>query len=197
MRKKSHIDIVRYLKNNSEFEKDINKHKLMLYFGSILPDLIPTFIYKRHRIDCTLQIVENELNKVLECKEVDGYYCRHIGIISHYLSDYYTLPHNSIYSGNLKEHIKYEEQLKRRLRQRIRENRLHSKIDLNKNITRETILNMIVEKHREYINSINNRLYNLEEDCEYIIYVNSIIIDILDYILYVNTHKQFKTAVAV
>lgn len=198
MRKKSHIDIVKYFKNTSEFSGDIEKHKLMLYFGSILPDLIPTFIYKRHRIDCTLSIVENEIKKLLECTTINGYYCRHLGILSHYISDYYTLPHNQIYSGSFRQHCTYEGELKLKLREKIKNNNLKIENALQlRGITEENIVSLIVQKHNEYINSLNDRLYNLDEDCNYIICINLIILEMLEYVIFINSNKQFRPVVTV
>ena len=44
-----------------------------------------------------------------------------LGQIFHYIADYFTFPHNSNYSGSLKDHCIYEKYLKFRLRSYIRE----------------------------------------------------------------------------
>ena len=46
MRKKSHISLARYIVNNME-DNDLKKHKLSFYIGSVLPDIKPSFVYKR------------------------------------------------------------------------------------------------------------------------------------------------------
>ena len=52
MRKKSHISLARYIVNNME-DNDLKKHKLSFYIGSVLPDIKPSFVYKRHEMDGT------------------------------------------------------------------------------------------------------------------------------------------------
>lgn len=190
MRKKSHMDIVRYIKQQSEFGDELNKHKLMLYFGSILPDILPTFLYKRHTIDDTLDILKREIDKVLECREIDGYYCRHIGIISHYVSDYYTLPHNKVYSGSLKEHCRYEGELKLKLREQLYGDESHEGLVEKKQLTGKEIVNLIVKNHREYLNNLESTVYNINNDCRYIISINEYICKLIEYTIMVCYENQ-------
>ena len=47
MRKKSHISLARYIVNSLD-DKELKKHRFSFYIGSVLPDIKPSFIYKRH-----------------------------------------------------------------------------------------------------------------------------------------------------
>ena len=49
MRKKSHITLAKYLVRESR-DKELARHKYAFYLGSVLPDIKPSFIYKRHEI---------------------------------------------------------------------------------------------------------------------------------------------------
>ena len=91
MRKKSHISLAKYIVE-SLGDEELKKHKYSFYLGSILPDIKPSFIYRRHEITETF----------------------------HYLADYFTFPHNKIYPGGLKDHCSYEEKLKKDLRTYIK-----------------------------------------------------------------------------
>ena len=52
MRKKSHISLARYIVNSLD-DKELKKHRFSFYIGSVLPDIKPSFIYKRHEINGT------------------------------------------------------------------------------------------------------------------------------------------------
>ena len=56
MRKKSHISLARDIVRNSE-DEGLRKHKWAFYLGSILPDIKPSFLYKKHEIDGTFEQV--------------------------------------------------------------------------------------------------------------------------------------------
>lgn len=163
MRKKSHIEIVRYLIKEIP---ELKKHRLAMYIGCILPDCLPSFIYKRHMIESTIPIVGSEISKIERYNTIDTYFCRHLGILTHYISDYCTLPHNRMYTGNIKDHCKYEKQLKNKLKEYLSIKKCNPK-DID-----DSILKNIIEIHNRYVDSVQNTLDNIENDCEYIMYIN-------------------------
>ncbi len=119
MRKKSHISLAWYLMN-SEGMGVLKCHKGSFYMGSILPDCVPSFLVRRHTIEDSFEVLKKELQKLVSHfdpeKGVSSYLCRHLGVITHYVSDYFTFPHNANYPGNLKDHCIYEKELKKELR---------------------------------------------------------------------------------
>lgn len=52
MRKKSHISLAHYMVENLK-DEELKHHKFSFYLGSILPDIKPSFLYKRHEMDGT------------------------------------------------------------------------------------------------------------------------------------------------
>ena len=78
------------------------------YLGSILPDCVPSFITRRHSKEETFEILKEEIHSLTDyydsARGIDAYFCRHLGIITHYIADYFTYPHNSLFPGNIKEH---------------------------------------------------------------------------------------------
>lgn len=119
MRKKSHISLAWYLMN-SEGMDVLKRHKGSFYMGSILPDCVPSFLVRRHTIEDAFEVLEKEFQKLVSHfdpeKGVTCYFCRHLGVIVHYISDFFTFPHNAHYPGSLKDHCIYEEELKKELR---------------------------------------------------------------------------------
>jgi len=108
MRKKSHISLAKYLMENMKVN-DLFEHKKAFYIGSILPDLKPSFLTKKHNIEETFGILIREIKKVTIDYDIErginGYYARHLGVITHYLADYCTFPHNTDFTGSLKAHL--------------------------------------------------------------------------------------------
>lgn len=148
----------------------LNDYKKSFYIGSILPDCIPSFITRRHCIEDTLNILEKEITKITEGYDIEKglsrYFCRHLGVITHYVADYFTFPHNSIYPGNIKDHCKYEEDLKHAIRQYVKTDEA-KKIREKNGLFKDTneIIAFIKEMHEQYLKLI----IQIKLDCMYIV----------------------------
>lgn len=176
MRKKSHISLAWYLMN-SEGMDSLKHHKGSFYLGSILPDCVPSFLVRRHTIEDTFDVLEKELGKLVSHfdpkKGIDCYFCRHLGVITHYISDYFTFPHNAHYPGKFKDHCIYEEELKKKLRSYV-----HSPQAVRKRLaetihTPEEILVFVRRMHENYKRSESV----VKRDCEYIIDLCHAVVD--------------------
>lgn len=191
MRKKSHIALTAYLIRNLDII-DLKKHKCSFYIGSLLPDCVPSFLTKKHSIEVTFHNLKKEIENITIyndiSKGIDSYYFLKLGVITHFVADYFTFPHNSIYEGNLSAHCYYEKELKYALKDYIKGlnvSKLKEKIDTNDiqfNYTVEEICNYIKEKHNEYLKlDIEHKI-----DCEYIIKASQ---NVVDYILEIYEHR--------
>ncbi len=172
MRKKSHISLARYIVNTLG-DENLKKHKFSFYLGSILPDIKPSFLYKKHEIKGTFSDLQLEMKKLAEGRKHKGKegcgYFRDLGQISHYLADYFTFPHNDIFPGGLKEHCSYEEKLKRDLRSYLKE-RAEAYVERPAFQFRdmEDLIRFIQSRHAEYI----EKKHDVEEDIRDIVEVN-------------------------
>ncbi len=169
MRKKSHISVAKYLMNCNGMEC-LQQHKKSFYLGSILPDCTPSFVTRRHSIDETLDILKKEINKITVQynfeKGLSSYYCRHLGIITHYVADYFTFPHNKVFHGNLKDHCIYEKDLKFAIRSYVNSEEAKQVREKNPSFqTVDEIIAFIKAAHNEYLSVI--KAVNL--DCMYIV----------------------------
>lgn len=177
MRKKSHISLAKYIMNNMQVQ-DLNEHKKAFYIGSILPDIKPSFITKRHNIDETFEILIDEIKKITVDydinKGINGYYARHLGVITHYLSDYCTFPHNTIFDGSMTEHVMYEKELKDSLKEYLeREDVIRERKQMETHQSVEDIIHFIKRTHQEYLNAIKA----VKEDIQYIIEICFKVVD--------------------
>lgn len=172
MRKKSHISLARDIVRNSE-DEGLRKHKWAFYLGSILPDIKPSFLYKKHEIDGTFEQVKKEIRELSDShgkyREHATKYYRDLGQITHYIADYFTFPHNRTYPGNLKDHCSYEEVLKLRLREYLKtvkktDGLLYSAVLA----VQKRCVTFIKLRHEEYL----RQKIDVEEDIRHIVSLN-------------------------
>ncbi|WFR59560.1 zinc dependent phospholipase C family protein [Anaerocolumna sp. AGMB13025] len=186
MRKKSHISLANYLIKSMKFE-DLQNHKKAFYIGSILPDCVPSFITRKHNIEETFEILRKEILKITDNYDIDrgftGYYSRHLGVITHYIADYFTFPHNEIFTGSLKEHCSYEKDLKFAFKSYVLSDEAvigREKSALFKTV--DEILLFIKEMHEEYLKAIKV----IKVDCMYIVELCHKVVDAILHIFETN-----------
>lgn len=171
MRKKSHISLARYMVDCLN-DAELKKHKFSFYLGSILPDIKPSFVYKRHEINGTFPDIRRHITRLSEGEKVTRKkglkYYMDLGQVSHYLADYFTFPHNEVYTGSLKDHCSYEEKLKRDLREYLARNK-RERVKAKESFgNAEALCNFIQAMHDDYI----QRKHDVEDDIQHIIEVN-------------------------
>ncbi len=176
MRKKSHISLAWYLMN-SEGMDSLKQYKGSFYLGSILPDCVPSFLVRKHTMEDSFQILEKEVQKMISHfdpeKGLNRYFCRRLGVITHYISDYFTFPHNAHYPGKLKDHCIYEEALKKSLRSYVRSPEAVRKRLGDRVHTPEEILAFVQKMHEIYARAESV----VKRDCEFIISLCHTVVD--------------------
>lgn len=190
MRKKSHIALTTYLIHNFD-DIELKRHKYSFYIGSLLPDCVPSFITKRHCIEDTFHDLKEEIEKITIYNDIDkglnSYYFLKLGVITHFIADYFTYPHNSIYEGNISAHCLYEKELKSVLKEYINIYSNDQGFSLMKDLKKgevqfkksvEEICKFIKDKHEEYLKQ--DIVYKI--DCEYIITVCKSVVDFIIHI---------------
>jgi len=177
MRKKSHIILARYIVRESR-DRELKKHIYAFYLGSVLPDIKPSFLYRRHEITETFPAWRERINELSrETPPEDGRhasrYFRQLGEISHYLADYFTYPHNDKFTGGLRRHCSYEQELKKKLRRHITSGKAASRKKKFIHFSSpEDLFKFVENSHEEYIDSQNS----VEDDISHIVPINSQVI---------------------
>lgn len=182
MRKKSHLSLAQYLLKNIGVE-ELSCHKKAFYIGSILPDIQLSFLTKRHTIDETFEDLIQEIKRLAVDydvnKGINSYFARHLGVVTHYLSDYCTYPHNAIFEGSMTEHIHYENDLKLYIRKHLKtKESARSRAKLQNLISFEDIVEFIQKTHKEYLKAIKE----VKKDVEYIIELSFCVVDAILYL---------------
>lgn len=175
MRKKSHISLAMYLVRELKLE-GLEKHKKAFCLGSILPDLTPKMVTSPHEFDSTYGELKDFV-RYIYTEGTDGewnerVFWRRLGVVLHYMADYFTFPHNAACQGTLKDHCMYESEMKYYLRAYVwtpeakavfveakkRAKRMH---------TLEALFSYVEAAHRRYLRSG----HSMEEDCRQILSV--------------------------
>lgn len=190
MRKKSHIFLARYIVETVG-DENLKKHKLSFYLGSILPDIKPSFLYRRHEMEGTYPDIKRHIkrlsegNKLIFRKKTGSKYYMDLGQISHYLADYFTFPHNKIYTGNLKEHCSYEKKLRDDLMTYVSENKPMLQEIINQKFENSDILCEFIQRmHDDYL----KEQHDVKHDILHIIEVNQCAMYAMLYLL--NSHRM-------
>lgn len=182
MNKKSHISLAQFLINYG-LSASVYEHEKSFMIGSILPDCTPSFLTRRHSITETFGILKSEIQLLTTDYETEkgitSYFCRHLGIICHYLADYFTYPHNSGYGGSMRDHWNYEKELihvfHKHLDDEMKKHSLNTQQEL---YTIKDISDYVLQKHAQYLQTP----HDISVDCYYITEIcYSVVETILEY----------------
>lgn len=103
MNKQGHLWITEKL-----LPSNMQRYRRWLLFGSILPDLLYHTYITGHTWEAAFQKSIRGM-KWLECSGgLNRFSCLYLGYLLHYIEDFFTLPHNKAFHGNLLAHIVYE-----------------------------------------------------------------------------------------
>lgn len=186
LRKKSHLSLAGYIVD--VVDQDMITHPMAFRFGSLEPDLVPSFITTKHRIDLTFYKLEKKIRKVLEqydsSRGMTIGLSKDLGVITHYLADYFTFPHNIEYPGTMTEHIQYEAELKLNFRtfvDQMKERQAHFQEVAFQSA--EEICLFIRKCHREYLDAVKS----IQNDCKYILEICAQVIGAILHLLQENS----------
>ena len=176
MRKKSHISLAGYLIGELESEQ-LDRHKKAFYFGSILPDLTPKMFAVPHEFQTSYRELQEKIRGLIAYVQTgegkERVVWRRLGVVMHYLADYFTFPHNTNFTGNLYEHNKYEKHLKNHLKRYIESGAADRMVILPVNFgSFRELVEYIGNAHERYL--LKER--NIAEDVQYILRICSQVI---------------------
>lgn len=166
----THRIISNHVYDNIKDVFNINLNKRSLIYGSIKPDIAYSLVKLDHFKPQSFDFICNEINKLSDYnfesnKESIKFFSRRIGIVTHFISDFFCVPHNdrATYENNFMDHIKYEHRLHQLFRS------FDSKISVSKsffnisNNNPNSIKALIDTFHLQYTKrseSLMNDLYN-------------------------------------
>ena len=104
MRLKIHHRIGKIISNELKELGRLKNEKLFL-LGNIFPDLIHSYIWCPHKYQYSREYIKRKLDKL---KKKPRLFSFHLGILTHYICDYFCYPHSSVYDKGFIHHIIYE-----------------------------------------------------------------------------------------
>lgn len=133
--------------------KDLNfkldKYKFM--YGNIKPDIFCNYFKDNHTIKGSIQIVEESSKKLINGKNNIGEFSVELGVICHYVCDYFCIYHTEEYANNnIFEHISYEKRLHNKALDMIKNKKI--KIKARTNLPKEDIVEFIYKMQEIYFN---------------------------------------------
>ena len=171
MRKKSHISLAGQIMDSMELD-NVFDYRLPFYVGSIWPDCRPSFVTTPHKFDITFDDIEHKISKFIANYDkeqgMNMRRCAGLGVIIHYIADYFTFPHNKTFDGSLRQHNTYEKHLKNELKDFVESGR--ADIYVEKNLRFDSLNQLtdyIRERHKVYL----DRKRSIDEDIHYILSV--------------------------
>ncbi|WP_242939255.1 zinc dependent phospholipase C family protein [Tepidibacter thalassicus] len=163
----THKIIANHMYNNIKNSLNVKLNKKFLVYGAMKPDISPRLAikkhYKEHSFDFVLNEILNLINNGLNENQISiNKFSTKLGVISHFLSDFFCLPHHNreYYHDKLMEHLKYEKNLHEYFVNFKGLNKI--RIPYLENIDKENIKNFIEELHSIY----KNNTMGFENDVE-------------------------------
>ena len=113
LHKLTHLDMSLAIKRTIEYETGIRLDTLGFMYGNIKPDLSPYLISIPHFKHKSLNFIISEINYLLKYKVSKETKCtrefsERLGVVTHYLSDFFCYVHSKEYKGNVVFHYMYE-----------------------------------------------------------------------------------------
>lgn len=115
MKKASHHAMGHLLHQALE-QEGIHLDRDLFVLGNLLPDYMPEIILLPHfssRCQCEIDLFTEVLaaHHIPRDEEIPSEYALRLGILCHYITDYFCFPHNQEFGRNLKKHDSYEREL--------------------------------------------------------------------------------------
>ncbi|HEY5584536.1 MAG TPA: zinc dependent phospholipase C family protein [Ruminiclostridium sp.] len=112
----THLCISSKLKRIIEKEFHVRINTASFLLGSIKPDLSSKYLniphYKKDSEDFIQEEIRGILDsKIYECNKCTSNFSERLGIITHYLSDFFCYAHSEYFTGNMLKHYVYEMRL--------------------------------------------------------------------------------------
>ncbi|NLM51172.1 MAG: zinc dependent phospholipase C family protein [Clostridiaceae bacterium] len=151
----SHLTIANIICDNLQNEriKNINRPKFML--GNILPDIAIKLSNLSHKIDYVLGFVKKLMEDLVLKSQSPTFKKKSqsqvLGIICHFIADFFCYPHNKNYPFGIVKHLYYEQKISKYIKYYKDLTHLpiiKGRISIN---SVEDIINEIKRVHKEYM----------------------------------------------
>ncbi|MCX7708925.1 MAG: zinc dependent phospholipase C family protein [Clostridia bacterium] len=142
--------------------------------GCIAPDIYPSMMFMSHSFDGSIDLVNENIKYLCEHmlpgdkKSIKKFSFR-LGVVIHFISDYFCKAHNDKRYDNLILHYIYERNLERFLKRRVKALELMPAVNAAVSNMKGKISDFIYEKHLEY----KKMRFSMSNDLKYTLSVST------------------------
>ncbi|MDE7422719.1 MAG: zinc dependent phospholipase C family protein [Lachnospiraceae bacterium] len=170
METKNHWHLAEFICSEQSFKK----YKKQFMLGNIMPDINLFTYLQGHTYKESISMLYTNTKSLIEKKFWNSTSFYHLGVILHYIADYFTFPHNVTFTGTLKEHCIYERRLHTHFLQFLQSKR-QNYMSLQKSLFHirsiTDLFTLLEEKHHEYL----SMMPSFQTDCQYIFSLTNIV----------------------
>ena len=83
----------------------IQLHEGSFLFGNFFPDLIHSYFWCKHEYPVSRDYLHRKIEYL---KKRPFFFSFQLGVLTHYISDYFCYPHSRVYDKGILDHIRYE-----------------------------------------------------------------------------------------
>jgi len=121
-------------------------HEKLFLAGNLFPDLIHSYIWCRHEYRYSREYIRKKLDMLRKKPRLFSF---HLGVLAHYICDYFCYPHSAAYDKGIIHHITYE------IRQKIPE-QFHK--------TKLNIKTFTIEELDRFVKWYDSSRFSLDDD---------------------------------
>lgn len=170
METKNHWHLAKFICS----ERSFKKYKKQFMLGNIMPDINLFTYLQGHTYKESISMLYTNTKSLIEKKFWNSTSFYHLGVILHYVADYFTFPHNVTFTGTLKEHCTYERRLHTYFLQFL-QSKKQNYMSLQKSLFHicsiTDLFTLLEEKHHEYL----SMMPSFQTDCQYIFSLTNIV----------------------
>lgn len=129
----NHLRIARVVQQTIEDELSVKIDTMAFRYGNIKPDISADFVKIPHNIDAAMEFIDQQIKDLIGTKVTTSpvftkQFSEKLGIITHYLSDFFCYAHSDNYRGSHLSHHFYEISLSRYFNKHLKKIKNHKKI---------------------------------------------------------------------
>ena len=150
----------------------LRRYRNAFRFGNISPDLNPFTYLNGHKFESFDLTVKKKLDRLVNKECWTWYDVYELGVVTHYLADYFTYPHNQQYGGSFLAHCRYEKKLHPLFTAYLSRRSGVRMIEAGQIPGKSEVCKRIRSLHQEYV----TKRSTYQDDCRYIVSISDCVL---------------------
>ena len=90
---------------NEMKDQGLRINERLFLLGNVFPDLVQSYIWRRHEYQHSRNYIKRKMDML---KKRPMLFSFHLGVLTHYICDYFCYPHSAIFDKGFMQHVIYE-----------------------------------------------------------------------------------------